>query len=210
MELDSEKRRIGADFIIKAYEHHKTHARFEESQRALMLAAYVTFTGFVYVGLFGKMLSSSDSANSSLPDGLWFIALLSHFVVGILVLLAVSKASGEFRRHFDRAEMILTDIKTLCESDEFLNSAFRHVLLQTASIKETGGGKRIDLMLLSVAFIHTYLFAFLTSIDVYLSLVFLFDYKLLSLSPIVVSIVWFILVCWSQHLLITRVERSGV
>ncbi len=183
--MDPEIKKVACDLIGKAYEHHKNHARFEETQRAWMVAAYFTFTGLIYAGVFFSKIP--PESGGPFPR-FWIVALVAHFIVGTLIMISVAKVSGEFRRHFDQGEYILSDIKTVCESDESLKTAFQSVLLQTAAHEEKSCIKRIMIRLLSNTAVHNYMFAFLTSLDVYLVL----PEVLPKMPPVAAAFVWFV------------------
>jgi hypothetical protein len=159
------------DLLVSAYQHHKEHARFEETQRAWMVAAYFTFTGLTYAAIVSGYSKTQDVVPflQQVPQ-FWVVALLGHLAVGVLVMLSVAKVSGEFRRHFDQGEFILDDIKELCDKsdDEFAKRAFQNVKLQTAGFEEKKRAKAGLLKLLSNAAVHNYMFALLTALDVYL------------------------------------------
>lgn len=185
--MESEDRTLICDLIVKAYEHHKIHARFEETQRGWMVAAYFTFTGLVYSGIIWKVPLDVSGLPESFTS-FWIIALLSHLVVGMLIMISVAKVSGEFRRHFDQGEYILSDIKPLCESDEFLKTAFQSTLLQTAAFEEKNWIKQKLIRLFSNTAVHNYMFAFLTALDVYL----LLPEVLPKVPPVAAACVWFV------------------
>ncbi|HZL29462.1 MAG TPA: hypothetical protein VFC54_00165 [Pseudolabrys sp.] len=117
------------ELIVKAFEHHKTHARFEESQRTLFVAAYFTATGVLADGIIsaftfqGKIIAEASKAV--------IVAILVHMALGIFIAIAVAKVSGEFRRHFKMAEKILLDVAALDQKSQ-LSSVLRHAALETA------------------------------------------------------------------------------
>lgn len=150
--VSPELRKLACDLVTKAYEHHKNHARFEETQRGWMVTAYFTFTALIYVGLGARY---ADPKFASVLIGMTVV----HFLVSLLFMVAVSKVSAEFRRHFTRAEKILNDVKSACEGDKELELAFRNVILETAAIREDWSGKRVVVVLTSNAAVHGYMFS---------------------------------------------------
>lgn len=100
--------RFAFDMILKIYDHHKIHARFEETQRSWILTAYLTLTGFIFIGL-SKYPKEQIQTLAQFFD-FWIVALVMHFIVGFILMFSVSKLSGEFRRHFSKAEDIIEDV----------------------------------------------------------------------------------------------------
>lgn len=206
--MESEDRTLICDLIVKAYEHHKIHARFEETQRGWMVAAYFTFTGLVYAGVIWKVPLDVSGLPESFTS-FWIVALFSHLVVGMLIMISVAKVSGEFSRHFSRAEKILSDVKTLCDSDESLKRAFRNVSLETAAKKEGGKVKRKWIPLFSNTAVHNYMFAFLTAIDVYLLLVGPLEQPRISILPLMVAVIWFVIASVLLYKYVGWIEATG-
>ena len=209
-----ELRKLACDMVAKAYEHHKTHARFEETQRAWMVTAYFTFTALVFVGLAGRYADPQFGS-------LWLGMVAVHLMVSVLFMVSVSKVSGEFRRHFTRAEKILKDLQEACAEDEELKAALRHVILETAAIREDWSGKRRWVVLFSNAAVHSYMFSLLSACDIYLlvnpALTRLAATALVESRAICVSswlalaaaIFWFVLAAGAQHWYINRLEQTG-
>ncbi|MBN2271902.1 MAG: hypothetical protein JXN61_14895 [Sedimentisphaerales bacterium] len=202
--MDSDIKKLACDLIGKAYDHHKAHARFEETQRAWMVTAYFTLTGLVYGGVILRGLQGDSQTLSSLG----VIALIVHLLVGICIMISVSKVSGEFRRHFSRGEGILKDVSELVEDEADLKKAFEHVWLETAAIKEDKT-VRPWIALWSNASVHAYMFALLTSIDVHLLAVTVFKRTVTSGWGVCFAIVWFILATYQQRAYLTKIGATG-
>ncbi len=200
--LSPEIRKLACDLITKAYEHHKTHARFEETQRAWMVTAYFTFTALVFVGLAQRY---TDPKFGGVLCGMVGV----HFLVSILFMISVSKVSGEFRRHFTRAEKILSDVKLVCKDDQELADAFRNVVLETAAIREDWSGKRLSIVLLSNAAVHAYMFSLISACDVYILLVGFENIHVFCRSAFAAALLWMVLSALGQHWYISKLERIG-
>ena len=201
-QVSQEFRKLACDLIAKAYEHHKTHARFEETQRAWMVTAYFTFTALMYVGLTGRYTDPQFST-------LWRAVVVVHFLISILFMISISKVSGEFRRHFTRAEKILQDVKTICAGDSELKIAYKNVILETAAIREGWTGKRIWVVLLSNAVVHAYIFSLISACDVYIFFAGLPDISKFSFCSFAAALFWTILASGLQMLYINQLERTG-
>lgn len=165
--MDPEIKKLACGIVVKAYEHHKNHARFEETQRAWMVAAYFTFTGFLYIGVIFKEGSQECAGMLSLSR-LATIGLLSHIVVGVLAMISSAKVSGEFTRHFSTAEKILAGLAALANHNSDLQNLLNIACLETAVHEPSKPWSGWLTRLLSNAAIHNYLFAFLTAVDIYL------------------------------------------
>jgi len=200
--LSPELRKLACDLTTKAYEHHKTHARFEETQRAWMVTAYFTFTALVFVGLAARYTDPKFS-------NVWLAVVAVHFAVSILFMISVSKVSGEFRRHFTRAEKILNDVRAACVGDKELELVFRNVILETAAIQEDWSGKRIGIALFSNAAVHAYMFSLLSACDVYILFAGFENLQVLSGWSFAVAVLWLVLASIGQSWYINKLERTG-
>jgi len=82
-----EDRKLATDLIVKAYEQHKSHARFLETQRYWMVTAYFTFSGLVYVGLFPKYTAGVKTEILSQLDSFGLVVLIVHLIIGMLMMI---------------------------------------------------------------------------------------------------------------------------
>lgn len=202
--MDPDIKRLVCDLVGKAFEHHKRHARFEETQRAWMVTAYFTITGLIYGGLIFRPEPLPPSS------GLGVIALIVHWLVGICIMISVSKVSGEFRRHFSRAEDILRDVSGLIKENDELKQAFRHVCLETAAIPDAGKGVRDDIVRWTNASVHAYMFSLLTALDVHLLMDLLLGKSVTSLWGLPFAVAWFFLATWRQCSYLTKIGKTGL
>ncbi len=202
--MDPDIKKLVCDLVGKAFEHHKGHARFEETQRAWMVTAYFTITGLIYGGLIFR------PEPLPLSSGLGVIALIVHWLVGICIMISVSKVSGEFRRHFSRAEDILRDVSGLIKGNEELKQAFRHVWLETAAITHDEKGVRENIARWSNASVHAYMFSLLTALDVHLLMDLLLKKPVTSLWGLPFAVAWFLLATWRQRLYLTEIGKTGL
>ena len=124
-------------------------------------------------------------------------------------MISVSKVSGEFRRHFTRAEKILTDVKSVFKDDQEIADAFRNVVLETAAIRENYSGKRILIVLLSNAAVHAYMFSLISACDVYILLVGFGNIHIFCGSAFAAALLWIFLSATGQHWYISTLEETG-
>jgi hypothetical protein len=212
-----EVHKLACDLIVKAYEHHKTHARFQETQRGWMVAAYFTLTG----GIFGAVaLRYTDKDLADLLPRM----LVVHGLITLLIMVSVSKVSGEFRRHFTRAEKILRDASSACAGSLGIADVLKNATLETAAFKtkapdkqgetatkkEERPKKSVWIVLFSNAAVHAYMFSLLSACDVYMLCSGVGSARLYPERALEVSIAWFLATAAAQHWYINRLERTGI
>lgn len=164
------------DLILKAYEHHKIHARFQETQRSWMVTAYLTLTGFLFAGMFSGYFKESRYEINNFE----FVILPLHFFIGLFFLVAVAKLSGEFRRHFYKAEGIILHILSHYEKQSGAELDTIGLLdkcpLSTAEHQKTDsrdkptGTQSTWIAIFSNAAIHGYMFSMILALDTYMIL----------------------------------------
>lgn len=151
---------IARELIVKAYDHHKAHARFEETQRSWFLAAYLTFTGLIISGILGNFFKNGVFI-SSFRDAV-ILLLLTNLIIGICVAFGIMKVTGEFRRHNDRAEGLLLYLHEN-EGDKHLRKLLEIAKLHTATYDL---GKNRITAFFSVAAMHNYVLSTFIALDV--------------------------------------------
>ncbi len=188
------------DLIVKVFEHHKTHARFEESQRTLFVAAYFTVTGVLAAGVISAFTNQGAIiSGASKPLA---AAVLIHLALGIFIAFAVAKVSGEFRRHFQQAEKILNDVSDLGELSQ-LSSILKHSALETAG-HQTASPKNKFAQFFSVAAAYNYILSLFIALDIAVII-------LLMLSPTAlmfyfIFLATFLFAAYLQHKYIKFIE----
>jgi len=192
MKNTDEYQKLALDIILKAYDHHKVHARFQETQRSWIVTAYLTLTGFIFIGIFSRYPSEQTRGLSSEFFEFWIAALIMHFLVGIILMISVSKLSGEFRRHFSKAEEIVEDLSRFFADDSKIALLLKKTMLEPAE-KNKDRTKRVAIALLSNAAVHGYLFSLITAADVNLLMVAFYKCSMLSVASVIAALIWFII-----------------
>ncbi|KAB2887133.1 MAG: hypothetical protein F9K32_20515 [Desulfobulbaceae bacterium] len=98
-----------ADIVKAAYDHHKTHARFQELQRRWLSLIFLTVSGGIFYSL-SNVYELLDHETLE-PTPLFWSALIVHAVIAALISLATTKHSGEFQRHFIRGDQIIDAVR---------------------------------------------------------------------------------------------------
>ena len=195
--MDSQDKDLVNSLIVSAFEQHKTHARHQESQRSWILAAFFTMTGLIWAGW--ALIINSSTIVTNEKDIFLYLLFGFHLFIGFLMMIASSKVSGEFKRHFTRAERILHEIEDYYKSEEgsFPQKAFSILSLETStvildkdrSINNEKLYKRKFIGLRSNSAMHAYIYSSITAIDLFYILYRALKQELIWI-PIIVSIFW--------------------
>jgi hypothetical protein len=146
-------RETALQLVVQAYINHKTHARFQETQRSAFLVAYFGLVGIVAAPLFAKV-SAQESIGAN--ERILFIA--SHcflLLLGLWTALAMIKVGVEFRRHFHQAERIISAFQQTC-SDADLGRLLSSAKMGTSG-DDSNGLRRFMARRFGVASVHNYL-----------------------------------------------------
>ncbi|MBM3526465.1 MAG: hypothetical protein FJX62_00090 [Alphaproteobacteria bacterium] len=127
--MPSHDDKLPIELTLKAFEHHKDHARFEESQRSLFVAAYFTVSGILATGIISAFVKDGKFAAGS--ETIIGLLVLFHLLFTVLIAFAVSKMSGEFYRHFRHAEKVMDAVASKYSGSEFAD-ILRSARLETA------------------------------------------------------------------------------
>lgn len=143
------------DLVIHAFDNHKEHARFQETQRSWFMVAYLGISGVVWAAVLQKLFEASlpDAGRIAATIALAFLGLL-----GLLTGLAITKAGIEFRRHFHCAEAILAEMKVIVATDQAMAGLLSAAMLGTAG-DHNERWRRHAAKHLGVAALHNYLIA---------------------------------------------------
>jgi len=189
------------ELVAKSYDHHKSHARFEETQRSWFLAAYLTFTGLVISGILSNFFK--DGKYSAGFENLILLLLLTNLAIGVCVAFAVMKVSAEFKRHNDRAEAILEYFRKHTDNQNLKN------LLSLAKLHTATHdiGHNSITAFFSVAAMHNYILSAFIALDIVLVARVQFE----SLPTIILISIWcvaFLTASWLQHQYLRYVEKQ--
>ncbi len=146
--------KAATDLLVSSFNHHKSHARFQETQRSAFLGAYIALTGLVSAPLLAKALSTEGMTDTLISLAVMCLGFL--IFLGILVGLAVTKVGVEFKRHFHQGEKILVTVSRSTQVSPEVRRAFTEAMLGTVSDEEIGLSRFVARNL-SVAAIHNYM-----------------------------------------------------
>lgn len=149
--------------MLQSYENHKSHARFQETQRSWFLLAYFSVVGVIGAAIMNRLLGPE-----ALDDGareLIVVGLAALVVIGMMVGVAIIKVGVEFRRHFHQAEGIISVLQESAPHDEILQALLRYSKLGTSG-DENRGVRRFVAKRFGVAAIHNYLISSIIGMEV--------------------------------------------
>ncbi len=151
-------------FATTAYEQHKIHARFQETQRSWLLVAYLSMSGFVYGSILTNYVVEGEVPRHLIVASTSFLIL--HVGLGLLVGLAMAKVSREFRRHYRQGELIVERMVDQCDSkNDVLINILEACRLGTAG-DQLGGLRRGLAKRFGMAAIHNYVVSTLVGADI--------------------------------------------
>ncbi len=200
--LQSSYEQIASDLIGRAYDHHKNHARFEETQRSWFLGAYLTLTGLMISGILATFFDHGKPVSGA--ETFVTLLLILNFMIGACVAFAIMKVTGEFKRHNDRAEAILQYLADHVVEDQKLSDLVMIAKLHTATHDL---GKNKITASLSVAAMHNYVMSSLLGFDVAL-IVYLQHSQFSSTAIVLVWLAVFCAASWLQRTYYEYVERQ--
>jgi hypothetical protein len=139
--------------VIQAYINHKTHARFQETQRSAFLVAYFGLVGIAAAPLFKKI--SAQEIIGTDERVMFIVSQCFLLLLGFWTALAIIKVGVEFRRHFHQAERIISQMQQTCDDADI------KLLLSSAKMGTSGddsdGLRRFVARRFGVASLHNYL-----------------------------------------------------
>lgn len=161
--MDEELRRTALAVVLQSYENHKNHARFQETQRSWFLLAYLSVVGAIGAAILNRLLQPAalDGATRSLI----VLGLVALIGIGLLVGMAIVKVGVAFRRHYNQAERIVSELQKSTPGDDVLQALLRYSKLGTTGDDQQGAGKFFAKRF-SVAALHTYLISSLIGMEV--------------------------------------------
>lgn len=201
LDTTPEGKKAAFDLVLKSYEHHKNHARFEETQRSWFIAAYLTFTGLILGGILGSFFKNGQFLSGN--EQIISLLLAIDLVLGIFIAFAITKVSGEFKRHNDRAEQIIKYVASVCD-DKNLKNLLSISTLHPATHEL---GFRASIGLRSVAAMHNYIMSLFIALN--LTLILWINKIIQATDRIMLCIVVaFFVAALSQHLHYRLVEKQ--
>jgi hypothetical protein len=117
---DNQLRQAALDIVLQSYENHKSHARFQETQRSWFFIAYLSVAGVMGAAILNRMLQP-DQLDAATRD-IMIVALSVLILTGFLIGMAIVKVGVEFRRHFLQAEAIVAIFEIVDPRDETLQA----------------------------------------------------------------------------------------
>lgn len=143
------------ELVLRAFDNHKEHARFQETQRSWFMVAYLGISGVVWAAVLQDLFQASvpEPARLGATIALSFLAL-----VGLMTGLAMTKTGVEFRRHFHCAEAIIIKMKEAVATDPTIFGLLDVATLGTAGDQNEGWKRRVAKHI-GVAALHNYLIA---------------------------------------------------
>jgi len=160
---DLQLRQAALDIVLRSYENHKSHARFQETQRSWFLIAYFSVAGIIGAAILNRMLQPEilDDATRVII----IVALAVLVLTGFLIGMAIVKVGVEFRRHFHQAESIMTLFQIVEPGDEALQALLQRAKMGTSG-DESRGVRRFVAKRFGVAAIHNYVISLLIGLEV--------------------------------------------
>jgi len=151
------------DLVLRTYDNHKNHARFQEQQRSWFFITYMTFSGVLISGIINNFQKDGYVIGSATP--ILCLILSFHAVISVLMEFMVSKVSREFRRHFRQAENIIEALNNIISQDHEEIRA----LLRTGSLGTSGdhhvGFRKFIAKRFGVAAMHNYIISISIGFD---------------------------------------------
>lgn len=160
---DSQFRQAALDLALQAYDNHKSHARFQETQRSWFFIAYFSISGVIGSAILNRMLQ--PGALDPVTRATILIGLIVLILTGIMIAMAIVKVGVEFRRHFHRAEGIVAIFERSVGQDEPLKGLLKLAKMGTAG-DENIGARRFLARSFGVAAIHNYMMSLLVGMEV--------------------------------------------
>lgn len=180
---------MGSALIVSAYENHKAHARFQESQRSWVMAGFIAFSS----GLLTVVASQNYVA---MGDQTRVLMLVVHMAFAAFTGIALVKFSRERGRHFRQAERIVAAAGRALTADQRPMAELLKVAELNTLVYSNKGFRRSLLSLFSVSAVYNYFVSLFLTIDIAL----LSEYLGLSLwANIPLSIGIFVTLNITQH-----------
>ena len=150
---------VGAALVVSAYENHKAHARFQETQRSWVMAGFIAFSS-------GLLTIVASENFVSLGPNTTAMMLLIHMAFCTFTGIALVKLSQERGRHFRQAEAIVAAAGTALQKENaklarMLKACELNTLVYTSHPR-----LRSWLALFSVSAAYSYFVSLFLTIDV--------------------------------------------
>ena len=160
---NAQLRQAAVDLVLRSYENHKSHSRFQETQRSWFLIAYFSVAGVIGAAVLNRLLQSAELRDNE--RSIMIVALMSLVAAGFLVGMAIVKVGVEFRRHYHQAEGIISLLQGSGACDDFLKSLLQCARLGTSG-DENKGVRRFVAKRFGVAAIHNYLVSMIIGLEI--------------------------------------------
>ena len=162
LERDRQFREAALEVVLRSYDNHKNHARFQETQRSWFFIAYFSISGIIGSAIFNRMLQPGQLDAST--RAIMVVGLIVLALIGVMIGMAIIKVGVEFRRHFHQAEAIIAHFQLVEPKDEVLQALLKCARMGTTGDESTGL-RRFLAKRFGVAALHNYMMALIIGME---------------------------------------------